>query len=300
MRKHLKLLTVAFLLTLSSAAACFGQDEITVAAWNVQGVEFNNAGVPQPVSKADRLAEAIAAIKPDIIALSEVSSRDELLRVVASLKQRGLSYRFTIPAQPLAQKIAMLFRKGDDIDVQIGARQFIPGSDAGQTGRLRKALATTIKVGGFDFLFIAVHMKSGRSNAERKTRTTQATAIRTFIRKRVQATGEQDVLVVGDYNMIPSQDAVNFTAMSQGFLRFVSSDLTPPSHIGSCPGGTPAGNLLDGFAIGDAGTNEYVSDSAQILQLHTLLGLSCDNYKRQVSDHFPLTARFKVSGTDDD
>ena len=65
---------------------------------------------------------------------------------------------------------------------------------------------------------------------------------------------EKDVLVVGDYNMVPGQDAQNFNNLSPGpanneFLRFISAGLSP-SHIGRCINASQfQGNLLDGFAI---------------------------------------------------
>jgi endonuclease/exonuclease/phosphatase family metal-dependent hydrolase len=288
--------------------AAYAQGEIRVAAWNVQGVTFSSSGRPQPVPKSERLAQAIKIIRPDVIALSEVNSETELRRLITKLGNEGLIYRYTMLAsqQPVAQKIAILFRQG----ISVSNQRLIPDSNAGSSS-LRKALSAQFKSGGFDFLLVAVHLKSGRENAERKTRTRQNRAIRTFIEARAQATGEQDVLVVGDYNMIPDKDQVNFEALSPaagGLLRFVSSEEFglpgggfQTSHIGSCAGGRPAGNLLDGFAIARAGTQrEYVADSAEILPLHNLLGIGCADYKARFSDHLPLVARFTTDPPDDD
>ena len=307
MRKVFRLFAASVSLLLLCASAAQAQGEIRVAAWNVQGVNFTSGGSPQPVLKSARLAEAIKLIQPDVIALSEVNSEAEVRRIVQRLGSDGLMYRYTMLAgqQPVAQKIAILFRQG----IGVSNQRLIPDSNAGTSG-LRKALAAQFRSGDFDFLLVAVHHKSGRGSAERRTRTRQNRAIRTFVEQRVQATGEQDVLVVGDYNMIPVQDQANFDALSPagGLLRFVSTEeFTLPggrfqtSHIGSCPQGRPAGNLLDGYAIARAGTGrEYVADSAEILPLHELLGVTCTDYRTRFSDHLPLVARFTTDPPDDD
>ena len=307
MRKLLRLFAASVSVQLLCAAAAHAQGEIRVAAWNVQGVEFST-GVARPVLKSSRLADAIKLIRPDVIALSEVNSEAEVRRIITRLGNDGLMYRYTMLAgqQPVPQKIAILFRQG----IGVSNQRLIPDSNAGAAS-LRRALSAQFKSGDFDFLLVAVHHKSGRGGAERTTRTRQNRAIRTFVEARVQATGEQDVLVVGDYNMIPVQDSVNFDALSPaagGLLRFVSTEEFglpgggfQTSHIGSCPQGRPAGNLLDGYAIARAGTQrEYVADSAEILPLHELLGVSCADYTARFSDHLPLVARFTTQGPDDD
>jgi endonuclease/exonuclease/phosphatase family metal-dependent hydrolase len=275
-----------------------------VAAWNQQGVSFDNQGQVSPIHKPDELRAAIAAINPDVIALSEVNSREAMDEIVATPFANGASYKVSMDSdQPTPQKIAVLFK--DSPDISVDNRRAIPGSDDNQPDRLRKAWAFDVKIKNFDFLLIAVHLKSGRGATERATRNRQTTAIANFIRHEVTTKAEKDVLVVGDYNMIPSQDAQTFSKLSPGpasneFLRYVSSSLSPPSHIDGCNHGHPTGNLLDGFAISRVQTHEWTG-FIRILQLQTLLpNMGCTKYKNSVSDHLPLVARFRTSMPDDD
>lgn len=305
-----KVLVVSFVLvalaSLSFSPVSFSQP-ITfarVAGWNQQGVEFDNQGVPHPVNKPAQLRAAIAAINPDVIALSEVNSRESMDEIVATPFANGARYKISMDDdQPTVQKIAVLFK--DSPDISVNNRRAVPGSDDGQPDRLRKAWAFDVKIRNFDFLLIAVHLKSGRGNQERATRNRQTRAIATFIRNETSTTNEKDVLVVGDYNMIPAEDAQNFSNLSPGpanneFLRFISSSLAPPSHIGGCSNGHPTGNLLDGFSISRIQTHEWTG-FVRILQLQTLLpNMGCTKYKNTVSDHLPLVARFRVSSPDDD
>ena len=127
-------------------------------------------------------------------------------------------------------------------------------------------------------------------------RDSQAQAIAAFI--QTATTGaEKDVIVAGDYNMIPGQDQSNFTNMNpNNFLNFVSDSLAGEfSHIGS----SGPGNLLDGFAISQAHTSEYIADSLRIVPMNDILGLSLMDYRNTVSDHLPLDAVFRITEDDD-
>lgn len=296
-------MVVAASLSFSAASSSQPSTFARVAAWNQQGVRFNNEG-PIPIHKPEQLRAAIAGINPDVIALSEVNSRESLDEIVATPFANGASYKVDMDNdQPIPQKIAVLFK--DSPDISVGNRRAVPDSDDNNPG-LRKAWAFDVKIRNFDFLLIAVHLKSGRGNQERNTRNKQTRAIARFIRDETTGGSEKDVLVVGDYNMVPGQDAQNFSNLSPGsasneFLRFVSSSLSGPSHIGACTGASAfTGNLLDGFSISRVHTGEWTG-YIRIQQLQALLpNMWCDKYKSTVSDHLPLVARFRVSSADDD
>jgi endonuclease/exonuclease/phosphatase family metal-dependent hydrolase len=295
-------------------AACLSFSAVTlsqpttfarIAAWNQQGVGFDSQGQAIPVNKPAQLRAAIAAINPDVIALSEVNSRESMDEIVATPFANGASYKVDMDdSQPVPQKIAVLFK--DSPDISVSNRRAVPNSEDGQPDRLRKAWAFDVKIRNFDFLLIALHLKSGRGNQERATRNRQTRAIARFIRQETAASAEKDVLVVGDYNMVPAQDAQNFANLSPGpgsneFLRFISSSLGGPSHIGRCLNASAfTGNLLDGFSISRVQTREWTG-YIRIQQLQALLpNMWCAKYKSTVSDHLPLVARFRVSLPDDD
>lgn len=283
----------------------YSQTFARVAAWNQQGVRFDDQGVVHKVNKPAELRAAISAIDADVIALSEVNSRASLDEIVATPFGNGARYKVDMDNnQPVPQMIAVLFK--DSPNISVSNRRAIPGSDEGQPDRLRQAWAFDVKIRNFDFLLIAVHLKSGRDTEEREIRTCQVRAIARFITAHTEATGEKDVLVVGDYNMVPTQDQRNFANLSPGkqnneFLRFISSTLSGPSHIGECTNASNfTGNLLDGFSISRLHTPEWTG-FIRIQQLQALLpNMFCAKYKATISDHLPLVARFRVDGADDD
>lgn len=79
---------------LSSSSLVFGQSfTLTrIAGWNQQGVEFDNQGTVHPVHKPDQLRAAIAAMKADIIVVSEVNSKESMEEIVATPFPNGVTY----------------------------------------------------------------------------------------------------------------------------------------------------------------------------------------------------------------
>lgn len=296
-----------FVLLFAASLVGYSQTFTRIAAWNQEGVHFPNND-PVAIHKPAQLRAAIAAINADVLALSEVNSRADMDQIVATPFANGFRYKVNMDNdQPVPQKIAVLFK--DRPGISVTNRRPIPGSDDNQPDRHRKAYAFDVRVRNFDFLLIAVHLKSGRENPDRVIRSRQASAIAAFIKLEVENKPEKDVLVMGDYNMVHDQDAINFNELSPGpsnneLLRYISNEIPghPPSHIQRCNQGVIEGNPLDGFAISAVQTREWTG-FVRVLPLHTMLAppnRGCTNYERRVSDHLPLVARFRVNSVDDD
>jgi len=242
------LVTICITTSFAAEAPRFRATTADIVAWNLAG--FN----PIPQAKIPRFAQAIVDLDPEVIALVEVNRDSVASEVAAEVNEFGTCYRRKILDQTATQNIAVLHKCG----VEVSNPRLIAGSDDGNS-HLRRALAVDVRVGEFDFILIAVHMKAGRGTTDRQVRDRQAQAIATFIQNSTTAGPERDVLVVGDYNMIPVQDQSNFDAMNPtNFLQFISSDdLTGQfSHISSTGAG---GNLLDGYAISQTHTSEYIA-----------------------------------------
>lgn len=295
---HMKVLLIGAL-AVSVCAADEPKDmTAVVAAWNIKG--FPN---PIPKARAARIAIGIAYLDPEVILLTEVRTRegDEpiIKEIVKKLNEHGSEYDFRMPDQQAGLNIAIVFKKG----VAVSDVGLIDGTDLGKR-KYRKALKANVKIGTFDFILIGVHLKSSRKKASREDRTEQATVIAAFVKNATEG-AEKDVLIIGDYNMIPPQggspkDEENFLAMNPDeFLQFVSSEdlVGQGSHLRR--GGRP-GNLLDGYAISYDHTNEYIDGSLRIFPLFRALRLTAAGYVSRVSDHLPLVARFDIVEDDDD
>lgn len=203
-------------------------------------------------------------MRPDVFALTEVNPAEEVLQEpVDELGVMGDDNCFLFFPDDAFQNIALLYK----CFIGVTDDELIPGSN--DNNSLRKVLAAKVKIRSFDFILIAVHMKSARGPAERATRSRQASAIADFISQETSG-AEKDVLLIDDYNMIPVDDDVNFDAISPSpnsneTLRFVSTDALPgsTSHISGC--NPLRGNLLDGYAISRDHTNEYLAHSLRLV-----------------------------------
>jgi endonuclease/exonuclease/phosphatase family metal-dependent hydrolase len=284
------ILTLLALLAVITVACA--QSSITVAAWNIAGVE------PIPEERLNNIAAAIHHMAPDVLLLTEVNPPGAATRLAKKVTALGLPMRSAyVPAQDadVFQHIKIVHRPS----VKASKAALLAGSDAIPSPGARKAVFANVKVGEFDFILVGVHLKSGRGDSERAMRTQQCSVIAQEIAQRTGG-AEKDVLVVGDYNMIPGKDQVNFDALSpNGGLRFISSTLKGPTHLSGCNMfGNPRGNFLDGFAIATPHTSEYMSGSVRLFR-HKDFDRTCDDYRQNVSDHFPIAARF-VTASDDD
>lgn len=259
----------------------FSRATASVAAWNLAGF----GGIP-----ADRLqsqVEGLALLDAEVVALVEVNPLSALNTIKQGLAQKGLIYNSEILEQEGPLNIGVLFKEG----VTAENPRFIPGSDLGDD-RLRKSFVVDMTIGKFDFILIAVHLKSSRGAAEQAIRDQQGQVIAQFI-KNILDNNQEDVLLVGDFNMIPGQDVSNFHHLGgDDMMDFLSSwDLQARySHI--LPSGRA--NLLDGFAIQRKFSTEYVRGSLRVFPMHWSMNMGREKYRDTVSDHLPFVATFKI------
>ena len=176
----------------------------------------------------------------------------------------------------------------------IDAPRLLEGSDLGDPN-FRRAFLCDFSIGRLDGHLIAVHLKSGRGSAEQTLRDRQCRVIGRYIAElRGPTNRDPDVLLVGDFNMIPGQDISNFHHLGgDDVMDFISSwDLQERfSHI--LPSGRE--NLLDGFAIARRYATEYVRGSLRLFPMHWSLGLGQSRYREDVSDHLPFVASFDIT-----
>jgi endonuclease/exonuclease/phosphatase family metal-dependent hydrolase len=267
----------------------FPSSTARIAGWNL-------AGIP-PISDArlDEQVKALQILDAEVVALVEVNPVSVLGRLQTKLTEAGVAYEEpVILDQPgVQQDIGVLFKQG----IEATNPRLLDGSDLGIRGN-RKALLVDMKVRKFDFLLIVVHLKTGRDRAQQQMRDLQAEVIGQFIDQQLLAHPREDILVLGDFNMIPGQDVSNFHFLGgDDQLDFLSSwDLQERfSHISEK--GRP--NLLDGFAITRTRTTEYIRGSLRVFPVHRAMGkskkgISLAEFRRTVSDHLPFVATFRI------
>jgi endonuclease/exonuclease/phosphatase family metal-dependent hydrolase len=264
----------------------FGRTTAKIAAWNLSG--YN----PIPASRLERQVEGLALLDAEVVALVEINPLSALETFKQGLQDKGVSYEYTVLEQENDLNIGVLSKTG----VVASNPRFIAGSDLGDTRR-RKAFVVDMKIGKFDFMLIVVHLKSGRAADEQKIRDDQAKIVGQFIKERREESRE-DILLVGDFNMIPGQDVSNFHHLGgDDLMNFLSSwDLKERySHI------LEAGraNLLDGFAISRTYSTEYIRGSLRLFPMHWSMDIGRERFRETVSDHLPFVATFRIDRSRD-
>lgn len=260
----------------------FSHTTARVAAWNLAG--FNTIS-PQRLKNQ---VEGLAFLDAELITLVEVKPFSHMQDLIDGLAAKGCVYESVMLPQTSDLNMGVLFKKG----VKVKNPRFIDGSDLGDAKK-RKAFLVDVKIGKFDFALIAVHLKSGRSKAQQKIRDDQCRVIGKFITDFRDTQGREDVMLMGDFNMIPGEDVSNFHHLGgDDIMNFVSSwDLQSRfSHI--LPKGRA--NLLDGFAITRTFSTEYIRGSLQLFPMHWTMDMGRENFRKTVSDHLPFVASFRI------
>ena len=259
----------------------FGHTTAKVAAWNLAGF----FGISD--ERLERQVEGLALLDAEVVVLVEINPLDALEKLKAGLAERGCVYESSIIPQANKLNIGVLFKKG----VTAKNPRLMDGSDLGDPKK-RKAFLVDIKVGKFDFLLIAVHLKSSRGANPQAIRDEQAKVIGKFIKERREH-NRDDILLVGDFNMIPGQDVSNFHHLGgNDLMDFVSSwDLQARfSHILE----QGRANLLDGFAISRTYSKEYIRGSLRVFPMHWSMDKGREWFRENVSDHLPFVASFRI------
>ncbi len=257
-----------------------------IGVWNIAG--FLNI----TDERASNQIEGLAILDAEFMTLVEVKPFSHMQRLIDGLAEKGCAYRSEMLPQKSDLNIGLLFKDG----VEVKNLRFIPNSDLGDDNR-RKALVADVTIGRFDFILIAVHLKSGRGAAEQRIRDEQCKVIGAFITE-MRSQSREDILLMGDYNMIPGEDVSNFHHLGgDDLMNFLSSwDLQDRfSHI------LPAGraNLLDGFAISRTFATEYIRGSLRLFPMHWAMDMGRERFRESVSDHLPFIASFRIDRSRD-
>lgn len=253
-----------------------------IAAWNLAN---NFVGLTD--ARTARQVEGLAILDAEVVVLVEVKPFAYMQRLIDGLADRGCVYESTMLPQQRDLNIGVLYKQG----VQASNPRFIDGSDLGDPRR-RRAMVVDMKVGKFDFILIAVHLKSGREDENQQIRDQQAKVIGDFITD-LSANSNEDILLMGDFNMIPGEDVSNFHHLGgDDLMNFVSSwDLQDRfSHILS----RGRANLLDGYAISRKRNKEYIRGSLRLFPMHWTMDMGREKFRQEVSDHLPFVASFRI------
>jgi endonuclease/exonuclease/phosphatase family metal-dependent hydrolase len=298
-----------------------------IGTWNLEwfhnnkkrGFPESNGGGPLYPPRSDLdLALIARVITNDVAArllvLNEINgttskTSQELDRLLFFL---GASWKYEIGASGQQQHVAMIY------DTRAMRTNFVrefavppqdeDGSDIFARDPLVIGFTLLDKAGHAknDFIMVGLHLASIQSKVQNHNRAMEV------LRQRMHAafqngslpSAERDVIIAGDFNASAyDQHVENFWTNYDSELQFRS---LIPDDEESYPGTRLAGvplfpsSRLD-YILASGVQNGALKDIVQwVGHVHTeLLAMGPDNYRRQVSDHLPVTIRVKVQNDDD-
>jgi hypothetical protein len=267
---------------------------LRTGVWNLAGNNLfaGGSGIEPDSRQAWHQVLGLAYLDADFVTLVEVFPQTHIDWLAEKLKEKALDYEVTILPQPGSHlNIGFLHKTG----IEVTNPRFIPGSEGDYAGG-RRAIAVDVRAGArFKAVVIGVHLKSGRDGDDQKLRDTQCKVIGDWITDLHDTPGykQHAILLMGDFNMIPGQDVSNFHHLGgDDVMDFASSwDLQDRySHILK----SGRANLLDGFAVSRRFSTRYIKGSLRLFPMHWTLGMGRDKFRREVSDHLPFVASFRM------
>ena len=314
--------------TIGQAQQASESNEVTVASWNLEwfydhNLADNRSDLAKQQSapsqddwtwKRDAVADAIGRMAPTILALQEIENRQVLLELVGQIKkQHQLSYRFAFidgRDSYTEQDVAYLYRA--DLVEYSRREQTREMYDSGTYYNLSKHLFARFQWptadGPESLLLLNVHLRAGERGEPYRQR--QCRLIYNWVQPLLKA--NQNVIVLGDLNATHNCEQTT-TDSDIGILCRAPSDHLLDLHLKLDKANRAThliGRQFDRILVSPsllddaAGRTDLVFESIDCQQELVVRGERDKDHRdlfykipaeeRDISDHYPLIARFRL------
>ena len=258
-----------------TAAYC---QTITIASWNVRIYSTGSRDDAELELICDRLEQF------DLVAVQELRDQEVIDRTLAMLHGRGQAFDALVSdgvGRGVLERYGFLWRP-ERVEL-IDAGGFYPDP---QDLLIREPYWATFRAGSFDFTLISTHNVWGDRVAYRRAET----ALMDDVYAYVQAADpdEQDVMLVGDYNLPP--DDTGFEELRAVLTPLFDAD----EHTVISDN-----EIYDNIWLDLAFVTEWTGETGIDRFDETAFGDDDSAASLAVSDHRPIWARFRT-GSDDD
>jgi endonuclease/exonuclease/phosphatase family metal-dependent hydrolase len=277
------------LVLLLVACRCFGDtNTFTIATYNVQNWVLmerkGTANAPKPATEQKAVVNVLAVVKPDVLAVQEMGTSNELDELRRALKARGFDYPHTewIQGEDPTRHVALLSRF--PIVERLSHTNDTYQLD-GQPKRVsRGILDVRVQVNPqYSFRVLVAHLKSKRQTDDGDQaliRLEEARLLRRHVDEILKADPHENVVVMGDLNDTYGSDAIREVSTGLFVLRPRDSKGYDTTHFWKAK---REFSRLDYVILSPGMSNEYVTGTARIADPPRWL---------DGSDHRPVTATF--------
>jgi len=281
-----------FFLLANGLLADAPSNTFTIAAYNVENwLSMERHGIqnqPKPQEEQDAVAKIICEVRPDVLGLMEIGTRNNLQEVENALSECGLDYTHSawVRGRDEVRHVALLSRYPI---IQRFSRTDYSYLLRGKRMRIsRGILDVMIEVNPhYQFRAVVVHLKSKRNSElgnQAVMRFEEAQLLRKHIGKALKKNPDLNLILMGDLNDTPQSKPIRTVIGEQPFTLF---DLVPKDTNGRQ--GTHYWRQKHKFSridylLTSAGmSNEYVIGSAKLADYPAWM---------HASDHLAIHAKF--------
>ncbi len=253
-----------------------GPGEISIASFNIRIYSTGSRDDAELGLIADRLEQF------DLIAIQELRDQDVVDRTIAILAARGHAYAAIVSdevGRSSTERYAFFYRPDEVEAIESGAFYDDPGDLF-----IREPYHARFRAGLFDFRLVTIHAVFGSTKAERRAEAEQLDEVY----QAALALGEPDVIVLGDFNLEPEDEA--FAVLRTTCFPVVTGDLRTTITEAS---------LFDNVWIPTAAGTEYAGRFGIDRFDQRVFGNDDDAASLAVSDHRPVWAIFSTLEDDD-
>ena len=272
----MRCLFIIGLLLLSSWA---WSDSLTLASFNIRIFSTGSRDDAELALIADRLQLF------DLIAIQELRDEEVIDRTLQILADRGHAFRAVVspPAGRGVKELYAFLYRPDKVQ-PLGPQRLYPDPD---DAFIREPFWASFKAGQFDFTLVTIHAIYGDSKADRRAEA----ALLDDIYQLVQGVDpdEQDVIVLGDFNLPP--DDPGFVELDALLDPLFTDDIRTTISDAS---------LYDNIWFDPVYVQEWTGQIGVDRFDETAFGNDDKAASLAVSDHRPIWATFRIDLVDDD
>jgi endonuclease/exonuclease/phosphatase family metal-dependent hydrolase len=250
-------------------------DSFEVATWNIENF-------PKAMRTPAFLADLIASLELDLVAVEEIADANAFAEVMARLPDHdGLLSTHTYPDGSY-QKLGFIYREGM-VAIDGVSLLFTDDGFAFPRPPLEAHVAVTDSGSGgsLDFTIVAVHLKAGRDDSDYQRRTAAVQRLDTWLRGISAAGG--DVVVLGDFNEVLTNDpglAVLTPLLDASQYRFRTEALATADAVSFLPTGVMLDHIVTTTTLDDT-----LSGATTVIPA---LDTEVPRYEPDLSDHLPV------------
>lgn len=245
-------------------------------------------------NKVAYLADALTKINADVVVLQEFESAS-FLKNIAATKLQNLGYKYfaDIPSHGWYMNVVVMSKVPLGViygygNVTTPVLNYKDENGLAQTQNNLNTRMWSIEVypsKNYNFLLTGVHLKAGRGERNISMRKGQVNFLKQQFKRFLKEDKNKNIMVLGDFNSVQNSEEINmFLNEKVKKERFIDP---LPKNIMTHNSKDPK-RRLDYILINTNMFKEYKENSAKIPKVFN------PNKMREISDHLPVTAIFKI------